>query len=268
MLVKLADLDIAVWKALTDLYKRDPLPPHCYTIYDMLYQLESMDLRARICEGTLQSYLLVWIRGSDHYCLHVWNTDLELLSTVEIPHGARAVVQLYNEEPGDAERVMDCVAGMGCGNIEKRSFHDMVCDYKSFKPSSNETLTVKLDPEHAELLLDLRTSTGKKASLEETVELLRSRTFYGIIIDGLLVSTASLCVRLPEIYVVSDVLTRPEYRGRGYAKAVVSAVTRKAVESGAVAVLHVEALNEPAIRVYKSLGYGIVRTRSWLIASR
>ncbi|RLE63348.1 MAG: GNAT family N-acetyltransferase, partial [Thermoprotei archaeon] len=44
------------------------------------------------------------------------------------------------------------------------------------------------------------------------------------------------------------------------------ALTREAVASGALAGLHVEEDNEPAIRVYKSLGYRITKTRIWIFA--
>jgi len=63
---------------------------------------------------------------------------------------------------------------------------------------------------------------------------------------------------------IGGVFTRKRYRGRGYAKAVTSALTREAVFSGAVAGLHVEVDNEPAIKVYKNLGYQITKTRTWV----
>jgi Predicted acetyltransferase len=65
---------------------------------------------------------------------------------------------------------------------------------------------------------------------------------------------------------VGDVYTRPEYRGRGNAKAVTSAITREAIVSGAMASLHVKANNEPAIKVYRSLGYIIVKIHDWIVA--
>lgn len=268
MFVKLADLDIVTWKAITDLYKQDSLPPHCYTIYDMLYYLESIDFQARIRGDAIQSYVLVWKRDPDYCSLHLWNTDFELFSMMEIPQQAKVVlVQLYNEKPGNAEEVADHLRSRGYKRVEKTLFHDMVCDSISFKPYSGETLAVKLGSEHIELLLDLKASAGEKVSIERIVELLRDSLSYGVVVNSMLVSTAFAYLRLPEIYIIGDVFTRPEYRRKGYAKAVVSAVTRRAIETGAIAVLHVNALNEPAIRVYKSLGYSVIRTRSWIIAS-
>jgi len=87
-----------------------------------------------------------------------------------------------------------------------------------------------------------------------------------VIVDSEIVSTSATCIRLPEVCIVCDVYTRPEFRGRGYAKAVSSAVTRRAVESGAVALLSVEVNNEPALKLYRGLGYRVARTRPWIIA--
>jgi len=69
-----------------------------------------------------------------------------------------------------------------------------------------------------------------------------------------------------DIYIIGGVFTREKYRGRGYAEAVVSAITRKALSSGALVGLHVEVGNEPTKRVYKTLGYQIARTRTWIFA--
>jgi predicted GNAT family acetyltransferase len=87
-----------------------------------------------------------------------------------------------------------------------------------------------------------------------------------MIIDGEIVSAAAICNKLPEAGIVCDVYTKPEFRGRGYAKAVTSATTRRIVETDAVALLYVEIGNEPAIKVYTELGYKITRTLPWVAA--
>ncbi|MEM2795591.1 MAG: GNAT family N-acetyltransferase, partial [Thermofilaceae archaeon] len=81
-----------------------------------------------------------------------------------------------------------------------------------------------------------------------------------------LASIASRYLTLRDVHIIGDVYTKPEYRGRGYAKAVTSEVTREAVSSGATALLHVEKNNEAAIKVYKSLGFKIISERPWINA--
>ena len=90
--------------------------------------------------------------------------------------------------------------------------------------------------------------------------------FYGIKVNGRLVSTAGTHVISPtqRIVAVGNVFTHPHFRGRGYAQAVTGAVTAEALrgfgpdqpgESEAMAILNVRADNEPAVAAYKKLGY-------------
>ena len=138
----------------------------------------------------------------------------------------------------------------------------MICGRENFNSSSLEKLAVKLSEEHASLYKDLELERGIEISLDEAREILREYTHYGVIVDNVLASIAARYVTLPWVHVIGGVFTRKEYRGRGYAKAVVSALTREAVTSGALVGLHVEEDIKPAIRVYKNLGYKITKTRT------
>ncbi len=95
---------------------------------------------------------------------------------------------------------------------------------------------------------------------------LESGIFYGIKVEGRLVSTAGTHVISPaeRIVAVGNVFTHPHFRGRGYAQAVTGAVTAEALrrfgpdEPGApqaVAILNVLADNAPAVAAYTKLGY-------------
>lgn len=95
---------------------------------------------------------------------------------------------------------------------------------------------------------------------------LESGIFYGIKVNGRLVSTAGTHVISPSqrIVAVGNVFTHPHFRGRGYAQAVTGAVTAEALrgfgpdEPGqpeAMAILNVRADNAPAVRAYTKLGY-------------
>ena len=95
---------------------------------------------------------------------------------------------------------------------------------------------------------------------------LESGIFYGIKVNGRLVSTAGTHIISPErrIVAVGNVFTHPHFRGRGYAQAVTGAVTAEALrgfgpdEPGqpeALAILNVRADNAPAIRAYMNIGY-------------
>ena len=61
--------------------------------------------------------------------------------------------------------------------------------------------------------------------------------------------------RNARLAVVGNVLTHTDHRGRGYAKAVTSAVTAELLRFCDQVVLNVRSDNPPAIAAYRRLGY-------------
>ncbi len=81
--------------------------------------------------------------------------------------------------------------------------------------------------------------------------------YYGIRVGGRLIAAAGTHVISPaaRIGVVGNVLTHTDYRGRGFAKAVTSAVTADLLRFCDLVVLNVRADNPPALQAYRRLGY-------------
>jgi GNAT superfamily N-acetyltransferase len=81
--------------------------------------------------------------------------------------------------------------------------------------------------------------------------------YRGIRVNGRLVAAAGTHVigKRAGIAVVGNVLTQPEYRGRGYAQATTSAVTAHLLEFCDHVVLNVRSDNPPALNAYRRLGY-------------
>jgi ribosomal protein S18 acetylase RimI-like enzyme len=81
--------------------------------------------------------------------------------------------------------------------------------------------------------------------------------YFGIRVNGTLVAAAGTHVvsRDARLAVVGNVLTHADHRGRGYAKAVTSAVTAELLRFCDEVVLNVRSDNPPAIAAYRHLGY-------------
>jgi GNAT superfamily N-acetyltransferase len=81
--------------------------------------------------------------------------------------------------------------------------------------------------------------------------------YYGVFDDGKLVSIAGTHVvsRAERIAVVGNVFTHPRHRGKGLATQATSSVTRDLLGFCDLVVLTVEVGNEPAVRIYRGLGY-------------
>ena len=139
----------------------------------------------------------------------------------------------------------------------------MVTRKEDFRPSSQqeraERLTLRDLPELNRIYRMASGSAFAPYQMETGI-------FYGIKVNGRLVSTAGTHVISPtqRIVAVGNVFTHPLFRGRGYAQAVTGAVTAEALRSfgpdqpdqpEAIAILNVRADNEPAVAAYKKLGY-------------
>jgi ribosomal protein S18 acetylase RimI-like enzyme len=81
--------------------------------------------------------------------------------------------------------------------------------------------------------------------------------YYGLRIGGRLIAAAGTHVvsSSARLAVVGNVLTHSDYRGRGFATAVTSAVTTELLETCDQIVLNVRSDNPPALQAYRKLGY-------------
>ena len=84
--------------------------------------------------------------------------------------------------------------------------------------------------------------------------------FVGIRIDGGLAAMAGKRLSPTGFAEVSAVCTHPDFRGRGFAQALVAAVTRNIYTEGRIPFLTSFEANTGAIRVYRQVGYVLRRT--------
>jgi ribosomal protein S18 acetylase RimI-like enzyme len=79
--------------------------------------------------------------------------------------------------------------------------------------------------------------------------------FVGIRDGDRLVAMAGERLQIDGFIEISGVCTHPDYRGRGYGAALLSAVGARILSEGATPFLHTYADNEGAIALYRSLGF-------------
>ena len=247
---------------LTSRLEEEPLP-HVYTAYDILHY--PSDTRVYVeGEGSVRGYVLAWRSGGELH-LHVWGRvdNLEALRELGVCN-TRTVIQVYNEDL--LGRLTRIVAGCHC-DCEVKWFLDMAVDEGSFKPHRAPGVRVRsLSPLRRSDVESLARLRG--ISLERAESLTRTLRYHGLFVGERLVSVAGSCIRMPTAWVVCDVYTHPEFRGRGYAKAVTSSVVGSALSAGALALLHVEEDNRAAVRAYEALGFKVVARRPWLMCRR
>lgn len=131
----------------------------------------------------------------------------------------------------------------------------MVVARDTFRPRVSHPLT-RLGPDH---LADLVELYGEASRSYFTRERLAREIYYAIYADGRIAAAAGTHVRSAAtgIAAVGNVLTRIQYRDRGMATSVTSAVTEAALAEHPDVVLNVRHDNAPAISVYERLGYRV-----------
>jgi RimJ/RimL family protein N-acetyltransferase len=86
---------------------------------------------------------------------------------------------------------------------------------------------------------------------------LEDGVYCGVRVDSQLVAIAGTHVvsDAEGVAVVGNVFTHPRYRRQGHSKVATSATTRELLNRCPLVVLTVETVNEPAVEVYRRLGY-------------
>jgi predicted GNAT family acetyltransferase len=120
-------------------------------------------------------------------------------------------------------------------------------------PSSLKPVLRQLTQEDVPAMLALTQLTKPGPFFPRTIEL---GAYLGVFDAGSLVAMAGERLHLTGFTEVSAVCTHPEYTGRGYGAALMSAVMEGIAERGETPFLHVTTRN-PAIGLYQKLGFRV-----------
>jgi ribosomal protein S18 acetylase RimI-like enzyme len=116
----------------------------------------------------------------------------------------------------------------------------------------SEVRLERLDDRHVPAMMELVELTKPGPFAERTIEM---GGYLGVFDGARLVAMSGERMRLEGFAEVSAVCTHPDYRGRGYASALVSAVGAGIVARGETPFLNVYPDNQAAIRTYERLGF-------------
>ena len=133
----------------------------------------------------------------------------------------------------------------------------MVADAASFRPMPTHG-AVRLRAAHLDAVIDLY---GLASRSYFTPRRMERELYYGIFENDALISAAGTHVRSAEFGVaaIGNVITRTAYRNRGYATACTAAVAAACLAEHRDVVLNVRDDNDPAIAVYRRLGFRLHR---------
>ncbi|MGD0627954.1 MAG: GNAT family N-acetyltransferase [Terracidiphilus sp.] len=166
--------------------------------------------------------------------------------------GPQSVVALFLDEPPAPPPGWTLLRG---GLLDQ-----MVCDEPRRRQPHLLPLEAEMRPltaEDAHAMVVLATLTEPGPFHLRTLEL---GAFFGVFHKCRLVAMAGQRLSLPGYVEVSAVCTHPDFRGRGYAPALMSTVMEHIVAHGKTPILHSFSSNAVAIAVYRSLGFTFRRS--------
>lgn len=137
--------------------------------------------------------------------------------------------------------------------LRQGSMSRMAVTAGSFKPAEGEA--VRLTGADAAAVNRLYSTEGGPTAY--TPSHLNDGVYYGVRLDNQLIAIAGTHVvsDAEGVAVAGNVFTHPRYRGQGHSKVATSATTRELLNRCPLVVLTVETVNEPAVQVYRRLGY-------------
>jgi len=121
--------------------------------------------------------------------------------------------------------------------------------------TKNSSLIVPLSEKHILQMLELTAITRPGPFLQQTI---RFKNYFGIFIEGRLAAMTGQRMHPIPYMEVSAVCTHPDFRGMGYAKALMLHVMKIILDNSFTPFLHVLSNNTNAIELYKTIGF---RTR-------
>ena len=254
-IISKSQIDYQILKDVRRLYSRDTFT-HVYIMFDIIYELENIDVYFNVSPEGLCGYLLIW-HGPDVNGIHIWGNAGPLIR--HIPTERRAILHVYAQEL--CEEIISYLRSYGPVRLQR--YLNMTANKGDFKPYCDhkaELITI----EHLNEFLNIKRIQDRGITISMALDILKKRRYYGLWVDGKLVSIACAYVRTNDVWVIGDVFTHPKYRGKGYAKAVTSAITRDALFYNASPLLHVDQENVAAKKLYETLGYRVVSSTPWI----
>lgn len=234
---------------------RSNLSHHLFSIYNLLLEPDKTSMYVAYDGDLLKGHLLTY-RG---------RTLMTRLDGEKKP--ARELLELISKE----KMILFCPPHLVDDVKEKFPRASFYPEYQMYVAKGEEHLISansarRLKPRHTSLLAELY-SAGEfqfHRSEERCKRLLEKCGVYGVFQDGKLVSVAVAVPLLPEVGEIRGVLTRPNYRNKGFGTMATSAATKDILEHADGANLYVAADNKAAIRVYEKLHYRKIDEWFWV----
>ena len=205
--------------------------------------------------GDLKAVILLYT-GLDIPVLIVLSDDIEPLSELLIEIIPYLPERFYAHLSPGMEKMIESEFHLkphGC-------YYKMALQHPSRPGKINCPDVIRLNMDYLDRLLQLYDQSYPGHWFDE--RMLSSGQYFGMIEDNRLASVAGVHVYSShyKVAALGNIATHPDYRGRGFGKKVTARLCQSLLETVEIIGLNVKADNDPAIVLYKNLGFAVSNT--------
>lgn len=177
--------------------------------------------------------------------------DSKLPSVTASPENAALFARIYCHKSGAAHKLSFNLMAYACPEVKM--------------PRGVPGGIIRAEEKHTEIVAEFisgfemdifgTAEEDREKNLVAAANRIKTNDLFLWVVDGKTVSMAAIGHRSPRHARVNSVYTPPEERRKGYASAVVAAVSQKVLDEGLIPVLYTDLANPDSNKVYCSIGY-------------
>lgn len=244
---------------LLDAFLHKDVLLNAYAIWDLHYMRHRSRFFLVQVDGEIQGVLLdfyghtgfhsIWLRGTNKAVEKLLNVPMynKMLFPFMLPENEEVIKRKF---PISAQSTTDFM-------LLKRGSERLRINHSARLLSQSD----------ASAFACLRKKTHETPSTKEmkhALEIIKEQPVYGIFANSMLVSAATFHVKLPEIWIIGGLYTRPEYRNLGYTTSITSIMIREGLRETGCIGLYMREDNYPAKRVYEKAGFKLYKKIKFL----
>lgn len=233
--------------------RRDP-ETQVLVLHDIRHERDRSDFYVAISNDDLEGFMVVYKGFRDYYSVLIEARDKdvvqELVKTYKYTYGDYPAIIHVLDHFADAVR--DLLNISTTHNYLVMALREEM-PRRVFEPPEGYITKLKGNG-----LRELKYGNKIESRLKRLLEP------YGIVVDDKIIAIGGYCAMEPEAYMICGVYVEPDYRGRGFGKAISSILVEKAFKHTDIVTLWVREDNYPAIYVYTGIGFKTIRRNTWI----
>lgn len=203
----------------------------------------------------ISGYILNHYEGREAFVYLKASASEEVSSLLNLLPQDRSVTIYLTADPKYLQIIRDYLSSKQWNFDENRE--DLMAVKRNMANLASPNSATIIPKKYVRDVALLITDTETEEAIKVNSLALDQKKIWGLIVEDHVVSIAGIASRQPEIGMIVNVVTHPNFRRRGFGTMVTSAATKSVLQDSAVVSLYVDATNLEAKRLYEKLGYRV-----------